>query len=115
MIVKIKAGDNGKFKCVAENNYLSKSQRNSVVTVNVVPVDIENQQTGLLPPLQSSKQLVAEGDNITLYCVGFSEKVGYLLVYTFVASKHTHIKPPRVKKTSIFFYISFLNSIILFN
>lgn len=74
LVPNVKLYDSGKFRCIAENSFITKSQRNSTITVKVLPKNntILQVPNRLWLPLQSSPIYVKSGGKLRLLCISTS-------------------------------------------
>uniref|UniRef100_A0A1L8DJY9 Putative receptor mediating netrin-dependent axon guidance n=1 Tax=Nyssomyia neivai TaxID=330878 RepID=A0A1L8DJY9_9DIPT len=74
LIVNTMSTDSGKYKCIAKNEYLQKSER--IFMPQVTVLTSRTNHRGLFPALQEMEQKIIAGDTMELFCVTYNgEKV----------------------------------------
>ncbi|XP_059611171.1 uncharacterized protein LOC132258084 [Phlebotomus argentipes] len=69
LVVNAKSTDSGKYKCIAKNEYLQKSER--IFMPQVTVMSSRTNRHGLFPALQEVEQKIMSGDTLQLFCVSF--------------------------------------------
>uniref|UniRef100_A0A6B2EER7 Putative neural cell adhesion molecule l1 n=1 Tax=Phlebotomus kandelakii TaxID=1109342 RepID=A0A6B2EER7_9DIPT len=81
LVVNAKSTDSGKYKCIAKNEYLQKSER--IFMPQVTVISSRTNRHGLFPALQEVEQKIMTGDTLQLFCVSFG---GENLEWSFTPS-----------------------------
>ncbi|XP_037950025.1 uncharacterized protein LOC119681036 [Teleopsis dalmanni] len=67
--------ENGKYKCLARNEFTIKNHRKITLTVTVDGAKDRRKRSQLIPYLQNPTEYVPQGDELKLYCSGVNNSV----------------------------------------
>ncbi|GAB0096374.1 hypothetical protein DMENIID0001_118700 [Sergentomyia squamirostris] len=102
LIVNAKSTDSGKYKCVAKNEFLQKSERIFMPQVTVVAS--RSISSGLFPVMEEVEQKVLTGGTLRLFCVPYG---GEAFEWTFTPRTTSSRRP--IKLNGVKYELKYIN------